>query len=256
MNQAEKRRFPRVNYQTTVQVFDRTPRQGEWDPRPQSIGRFDVVNVSVGGALIAGDIPAAVGAPLGVHLRLPGTEVQLGAVLVRKAAEASGAFAVCFETAPVRDREAVARAVAALLDGPTTARPTSTLNAVPPSPGKVARRTAIGSVWHALREMESAHLAQCGRCQVPFALPAPEATDGCRHGQDLRSLLQALTMVLVDRDQYPNTLRTCRALALEKLGRDLDGMTKELLLVRLDAPAAQTLCGRRPLRSLRLQPSS
>jgi hypothetical protein len=260
MNQAEKRRYPRVNFQTTVQVFDRTPRQGQWDPRPQVIGRFEVVNVSAGGALIAGDIAAPLGANLGIHLKLPGTEVQLGSVLVRKGDPTmANAFAVSFQVAPVRDKDAVERAVAALLDSTAPSRPSASLNVVgpvPPAPAKAGRvRTAIGSVWHTLRELESMHLSQCGHCHVPFALPTTEPGDSCRHGQDLRSLLQALTMVLVDRDQYPNTLRTCRALTLEKLGRDLDGMTKDLLQVRLEEPAAQTLCGRRPLPSLRLQPS-
>jgi hypothetical protein len=252
MSQAEKRRHPRVNIQTSVELFDRTPRQGEWDPRPHALGRFDVLNVSVGGALIAGKVPVPVGANLGVHIHLPGTEVHFGSMLLRKGdGDNPDAFAVCFQVAAERDREAVERAISGVLgESPAPSEP---LNMLPANDTKT--RSPIGLVWRALRELESAHFQQCGRCHIPFALPAVDICDGCRHGQDLRSLLQSLTSVLVRRDQYPNTLRTCRALTIERLGRDLDTLTKEVLTMRLAEPAAQTLCGHRPLRRLRLQAS-
>lgn len=117
MNQPERRKHPRVSLKTSVALFDRTLNEPDQERRSRPLGRFEILDLSVRGALIDGDIGVPVGTPVGVHLRLPGTHVQVGSVVVRRAE--SGTRTTCalrFEVVPDRDHETLERAVAAVLE--------------------------------------------------------------------------------------------------------------------------------------------
>jgi hypothetical protein len=106
--------------------------------------------------------------------------------------------------------------------------------------------TPAGAAWYKLRELEAVHAQKCHRCQQPFAADLGGMAEPCPHGQDLRALLRALTMVLADPVQYPRELIDCRALAVAWLGRELDPRTGEVLRARLADGTAQVLSGRAP----------
>src|SRR3954452_24596749 len=126
MNEAEKRRHERVTVRTSALLFDRRREPGQWDAPRYPLGRFNVVNVSMGEALINGDIKLPVGTPVGVHLQLPGTQVQMGSVVVRqergadttpsRTAPSGSLFALSFEVVPARDKDAVKRALDAVIE--------------------------------------------------------------------------------------------------------------------------------------------
>jgi hypothetical protein len=247
-NHAEKRRHPRVPLRTSALLFDRRRNRGEWDPRRQALGRFKVVNVSMGGALIDGDLNLPVGTPLGLHLELPGTQVQMGSVVVRHDRSPTGSFALSFDVVPARDQDAVKRALITVLE---TGRKKSS-GSIPIAQVTFKRRITApegtmtspsGAAWYTLRELETVHAQHCQRCQLPFAARAGGMADSCKHGQDLRSLLRALTLVLADPGQYRNELSDCRALTLRWLGRDLESKTRDVLRTRLDQSAAMALAG-------------
>ena len=258
MNHTEKRRHPRIALRTSALLFDRRRQPGEWGARSQALGSFSVVDVSVGGALIDGDLPLPVGTPLGVHLRLPGTLVQMGSVVVRreKSAGKRSSFALCFEIVPMRDQEVVKRLVVSSLaqsqrPAGRTAAPRGYQRTESDPEGYLM--TPSGAAWHTLRELEAVHAQRCDRCQEALADPAASKTESCKHGRDLRCLLRALTLVLADPTQYPRVLVDCRALAIGWLGRELDARTREVLKLRLDAGSALALSGRRPERRFRFQ---
>jgi hypothetical protein len=245
-NQTEKRRHPRVRVRTSALLFDRR-RDGEWLSPRNPLGRFNVVNVSMGGALIDGDIRLPIGTPVGVHLELPGTQVQMASVVVRRdRSERRTSFALSFQVVPARDEEAVKRALMVALETPPARRGTrnsSTIQLLPrrPTDAEGHLATPSGAAWYTLRELETVHAQECQRCEQPFAGRPGES---CGHGQDLRALLRALTIVLSDPDQYPHDLLDCRELALGWLGRDLEPKTWEVLRFRLDDSSAQALTGR------------
>jgi hypothetical protein len=242
MNEAEKRRHQRVTVRTSALLFDRRREPGQWDAPRYPLGRFNVVNVSMGGALIDGDIKVPVGTPLGVHLQLPGTQVQMGSVVVRtERADGSSSFALSFEVVPARDEDAVKRALDAVLEN-RRARPSGPFPRTRTEP-EVHLLTPSGTAWHTLRELEAVHAQECRRCQHPFAAQAAGIADVCLHGQDLRSLLRAMTLVLADPGQYPRNLLDCRDLVIGWLGRDLEAKTREVLRFRLDEPSAMALVG-------------
>jgi hypothetical protein len=253
MNEAEKRRHPRVTVRTSALLFDRRREPGQWDAPRYPLGRFNVVNVSMGGALIDGDIRLPVGTPVGVHLQLPGTQVQMGSVVVRHergddttptpTATATGRslFALSFEVVPARDEDAVKRALDAVIEH-RRSRPSGGHHRTRTEPEILM--TPSGAAWHTLRELEAIHAQECRRCQHPFANQASGIGEPCLHGQDLRSLLRAMTLVLADPGQYPRNLLDCRDLVLGWLGRDLDAKTREVLRFRLDEPSALALSGR------------
>jgi hypothetical protein len=248
MNQMEKRRHPRVPVRTSAFLFDRRPSQDRWSASRSPLGRFEVVNVSVGGALIEGEIHMPVGTPVGIHLHLPGTEVQMGSVVVRQESPRNNrsAFAVSFDVVPVRDGEAVKKALARVLEEnrnrATQSLTPKYIRACTDPDGHLM--TPSGAAWYTLRELEAVHTQDCKRCQYAFAAKADGMTETCPHGQDLRALLRALTLVLADPAQYPRDLADCRALAIDWLGRDLDGKTRQVLRFRLDETASQALSGR------------
>jgi hypothetical protein len=251
MNEAEKRKHPRVTVRTSALLFDRRRESGQWDAPRYPLGRFNVVNVSMGGALIDGDIRLPVGTPVGVHLQLPGTQVQMGSVVVRtERSDASPAsaplsrnlFALSFEVVPARDEDAVKRALDAVIEH-RRSRPCGTYPRTRTEP-EVHLMTPSGAAWHTLRELEAVHSQECRRCQHPFANQTAGIGEPCLHGQDLRSLLRAMTLVLADPGQYPRNLLDCRDLVLGWLGRDLDSKTREVLRFRLDEPSALALSGR------------
>src|SRR3954447_20723669 len=107
MNRAERRRQRRAPlWATATLTTDR------------DLGGFEVVNLSAGGALLVGDIPAPLGAPVQVQLRLPaGTTIRVQAALVRRDQSRQGsAFALAFTALDAADEEAIQRAVSAALD--------------------------------------------------------------------------------------------------------------------------------------------
>jgi hypothetical protein len=252
MNEAEKRKHQRVTVQTSALLFDRRRQSGQWDAPRYPLGRFNVVNVSMGGALIDGDIKLPVGTPVGVHLQLPGTQVQMGSVLVRtertddtspaRAPFARSLFALSFEVVPARDEDAVKRALDAVIEQRRSRPPGGFPRTRTEPEGHLL--TPSGAAWHTLRELESVHAQECRRCQHPFASQAGGIGEPCLHGQDLRSLLRAMTLVLADPGQYPRNLLDCRDLVVGWLGRELDGKTRDVLRFRLDEPSAFALAGR------------
>jgi hypothetical protein len=252
MNEAEKRKHQRVTVRTSALLFDRRRESGQWDAPRYPLGRFNVVNVSMGGALIDGDIKLPVGTPVGVHLQLPGTQVQMGSVVVRteRADDSSptspplarNLFALSFEVVPARDEDAVKRALDAVIEHRRN-RPSGAYPRTRTEP-EVHLMTPSGAAWHTLRELEAVHAQECRRCQHPFANQSPAIGEPCLHGQDLRSLLRAMTLVLADPGQYPRNLLDCRDLVLGWLGRDLDGKTREVLRFRMDEPSVLALAGR------------
>jgi PilZ domain-containing protein len=252
MNQAEKRRHPRVPLRTSALLFDRRL-SGEWEARRHALGRFKVVNVSMGGALIDGDLSLPVGTPVGLHLELPDTQVQMGSVVVRRDGSTQRrGLALCFEIIPARDEEAVRKAVESVLDS-VRRRPSGVITPLAPIAGATFSRTNTdpegtlstpsGAAWYTLRELETVHAQHCQRCQLPFAARVSGMAESCRHGQDLRSLLRALTLVLADPNQYQHDLADCRTLTLRWLGRELESKTRDVLRMRLDQASALALSG-------------
>jgi hypothetical protein len=252
MNEAEKRRHERVTVRTSALLFDRRREPGQWDAPRYPLGRFNVVNVSMGGALIDGDIKLPIGTPVGVHLQLPGTQVQMASVVVRtertddtgpaRPPFARSVFALCFEVVPARDEDAVKRALDAVIEQ-RRSKPSGGYPRARTEP-EVHLMTPSGAAWHTLRELEAVHAQECRRCAHPFANQSAGIGEPCLHGQDLRSLLRAMTLVLADPGQYPRNLLDCRDLVLGWLGRDLDAKTREVLRFRLDDPSAIALAGR------------
>jgi CheY-like chemotaxis protein len=108
MNRAERRRHWRAPLWATAGVSIET----------RDLGRFEVVNLSAGGALLVGDIPPPLGAPVRLLLHLPGGEtVAAGAALVRRDQSRQGsAFALAFTTLAAADEEVIQRAVTVALD--------------------------------------------------------------------------------------------------------------------------------------------
>jgi hypothetical protein len=249
LNQADKRRHPRVPLHTSALLFDRR-RDRDEDTSRQALGRFNVVNVSMGGALIHGDLPVPVGTPIGLHLELPGTHVQMGSVVVRRDETAMReTFALAFDVVPARDQDAVKRALQNVVEQGRR-RPSRHLSHI--AGATFSRRrteregtltSPTGAAWYTLRELETVHAQDCQRCQLPFAARLGGMAESCRYGQDLRSLLRALTLVLADPAQYRNQLQDCRALTLSWLGRDLESRTTDVLRVRLDEFSARALSG-------------
>jgi hypothetical protein len=248
LNQADKRRHPRVPLRTIALLFDR--RRDREDPSRHALGRFNVVNVSMGGALIDGDLPVPVGTPIGLHLELPGTHVQMGSVVVRRDGTARReTFALAFDVVPARDEDAVKRALQSVLDEGRQ-RPSRHLSPIAGATFSHRRTeregtlmTPTGAAWYTLRELETVHAQDCQRCQLPFAARLGGMAESCRYGQDLRSLLRALTLVLADPAQYRNQLQDCRKLTLSWLGRDLETRTADVLRTRLDQFSARALSG-------------
>lgn len=117
MTQQDRRKHPRVSLKTSVALFDRTPTDGDGQTRPRSLGRFEILDLSVRGALLDGDVGVPVGTSVGVHLELPGTHVQVAGTVVRRdSAGDRPSSALHFHLVPPRDDGVLERAVAAVLD--------------------------------------------------------------------------------------------------------------------------------------------
>jgi hypothetical protein len=219
---AEQRRHTRIAIRATALLFDRGRNRDEWGAL--ALGRFAVGNVSLGGALIHGKIPVPIGAPVGIHLHLPETNVQMGSVVVRRDHSPDGdSLALRFETVPARDQEVIRR----IIEGHLFA--------------------SGGPTWHTLQALASAHAQQCARCRHPVAARHGQIPERCRSGRDLQLLVRAVSRVLTDQPtHHQRDLIRCRALTLDWLGRDLDSETVEVLRRGLDEPAARALSGRGP----------
>src|SRR5216117_613239 len=105
MNRAERRRQRRAPlWATAILHLDR-----------RDLGSFEIINLSAGGVLLSGDLPANLGAPVSVQLRLPGAPaVRTEAALVRRDRTRQGsAFALCFTNLSAEDEEVVQGAVLA-----------------------------------------------------------------------------------------------------------------------------------------------
>ena len=119
MNPTERRKHPRVALATTVALFDRTGTGGDGDDRsrPRPLGQFPLIDLSIRGALVEGDVGVPVGTMVGVHLKLPGTQAQVEGKVVRLERSPKGiATALLFEVIPTRDDGALGRVVTAILD--------------------------------------------------------------------------------------------------------------------------------------------
>jgi CheY-like chemotaxis protein len=108
MNRAERRRQTRAPLWATATLSLPT----------RDLGSFQVVNLSAGGALLVGDIPAPLGAPVRAVLRLPaGQAVPVEAALVRRDQSRQGsAFALAFTALATPDEALIQQAVTAALD--------------------------------------------------------------------------------------------------------------------------------------------
>lgn len=114
--QMERRKHPRVRVWTNAFLFDRSALPRHPGYRPRALGRFNVLDLSVGGALIEGDVGVPLGADIGVHMQLPRTDIQVAAVVLRRDRSPSRrTFAISFQVVPARDANAVSLAVAAVL---------------------------------------------------------------------------------------------------------------------------------------------
>jgi hypothetical protein len=82
--------------------------------RGEEIGVFRVVNLSAGGALLAGSCPGAIGQRLTARLHFSPFEVVVGAVIVRADADRGTKFALNFELMAPEARECVQSLVLAV----------------------------------------------------------------------------------------------------------------------------------------------
>ena len=106
----------RVSLRTSVALFDRRHTDGNREMPSPALGRFEILDLSIRGALVEGDIGVPVGTPVGVHLQLSGTQVQVASVVVRRDQSPAGmSCALSFEVVPDRDNESLQKAVDAVL---------------------------------------------------------------------------------------------------------------------------------------------
>jgi CheY-like chemotaxis protein len=110
----ESRRDARAPLLATAELS----REGE------TLGRFTVVNLSAGGALLAGQLDLPLGATMEITLRLPWTPaIRTEVRLVRLQRDNEGAaFAVAFCALPIHDGDVIHSAVVHLLKKARTAR--------------------------------------------------------------------------------------------------------------------------------------
>jgi hypothetical protein len=101
----DRRRFPRVPF-TTCATLSRGP---------EEIGVFHVINLSAGGALLEGRVPAPIGYELTALFHFSPFEVAVGAIVVRNEENPERSmFALRFELMSPEARECVQSLVQAM----------------------------------------------------------------------------------------------------------------------------------------------
>jgi CheY-like chemotaxis protein len=208
MNRTERRRQRRAPlWATAILHLDR-----------RDLGGFEIINLSAGGVLLAGDLPASIGAPVSVLLRLPGAPaLRTEAALVRRDRTRQGsAFALSFTSLSTEDEEVVQRAVLAALD---EARAASVL-IVDESPDESAALAAeLGGLgWRAFAvrtPLEAAHVLEephhLSLAVVDVVFGAGEKVDLlaylAEHHPAVRRVVLSESTTLYDLDRARSALR-------------------------------------------------
>jgi CheY-like chemotaxis protein len=207
MNRAERRRHWRAPLWATATLSIET----------RHLGTFAVVNLSAGGALFVGDIPAALGAPVRLLLTLPGgSSVRASAALVRRDQSRQGsAFALAFTALAAEDEEVIQRAVSAALDEARAASVLIVAESSDESAALTAQMNGLGWRAFAVRTpLEAAHVLEepnhLSLAVVDIVLGAGEKVDllaylAERHPSVRRVLLSEATS-LYDLDRARSSL--------------------------------------------------